>query len=583
MKRMVWAVLLPVMIGCVSRDLNQNQESRLMPLPLNTCEALKVFLHEDLENYQKDVDLISRDFQVEQWLVETADPKASQENLSRLFSILQTTSYNAEVLKQAQALSAVAQGLSDSQCPEKKKFLRAKQLLETSILTDSKVIQKEKENQDRQDAMISQSNAFRMELSGEKEPISRALYSKKLRTLEDRKARQALYQAFNSARAKKWTEWGFKDLVNARNEEGRLAGFKNYYEYRFFRNQLDYQNYRQQVQEIKTKFAPKVRKVVQRLGKQFKISKVEGWDLGYLREKSASGEVNEFLKNTPETAVLDMARKFYTALGIDIESYHFLMDLYPRPGKNTHAFAMGVVAPHVDGQNKVLSEPKTDIRFLANLKKPVTWEDTSTVIHELGHAIHFGEIRQPLGILRGFGSVETEAIAMTLERMANSAEFLGAVLPEFTGVDPEKLSPILAKQIKAAQLEQAFVLLRQVFFSDFEHEIYLNPAQDYAALWSKMHKEYWGVEVPAQYADWDVEHFLMAPVYVQNYALGILMVEQFYDSILKEFHTSYQSSKIGDKLKHQYFAPGLEFDYLDLTRQFTGRNLTAEAVLRLIK
>jgi oligoendopeptidase F len=167
--------------------------------------------------------------------------------------------------------------------------------------------------------------------------------------------------------------------------------------------------------------------------------------------------------------------------------------------------------------------------------------------------------------------------------MADSGEFLEAVLPQFTGVSKEKLAPVLKKQVKAAQLEQAFVLLRQVFFSDFEHEVYLNPDQDYAALWSKMHKEYWGVEVPVEHADWDVEHFLMAPIYVQNYAIGILMVEQFYESILKEFKTGYASSKIGDKLRSVYFGPGLEFDYLALTRQFTGKNLTAEAALRLIK
>jgi oligoendopeptidase F len=319
------------------------------------------------------------------------------------------------------------------------------------------------------------------------------------------------------------------------------------------------------------------------LGKQNKISKVEAWDLGYLREKASSGEINEFLKNVPETAVLEMARKFYSSLGIDIDSYQFTMDLFPRPGKNTHAFAMGVVAPHVDVQGKLLSEPKADIRFLANLKQPVKWDDTSTVIHELGHAIHYGEIRQPLGIFRGFGSVETEAIAMTLERMADSKEFIENVIPQFASIPKSKLQPLLKKQLKAAQVEQAFVLLRQIFFSDFEHEIYVNPDQDYSALWSKMHQEYWGVEVPVENADWDVEHFLMAPVYVQNYAIGILMVEQFYESILKDFKTSYQSPKIGDKLRSHYFAPGLEHDYLTLTLIFTGKPLTAAAALGLIK
>lgn len=583
MKRLSWLLIVPLVWGCVSRETNDLKDANPSETTQVTCSRVTSFLGNDLEKYQNEVDQASREYQIEQWRVETADPQASQEKLSKLFESLQKTSYDSEILNKTKSIVSLASVLKPNECPNLVKLHRAKQLLETTILTDDKVAEKERANQERQDAMMNQSNGFRVEIPGEKEPLSKALYGKKLRSLEVRKERQELYQKYNSARAQKWNEWGFKDLIKSRNEEGRLAGFKNYYEYRFFRGQLDYRSYRAQVEEIKTKLAPKVRKALATIGKQFKINKVEAWDMGYLREKAASGDVNKFLEKLPEATVLDMARKFYSHLGIDIDSYQFTMDLYPRPGKNTHAFAMGVVAPRVDSNGNLLPEPKSDIRFLANLKQPVKWEDTSTIIHELGHAIHFGEIRQPLGIFRGFGSVETEAIAMTLERMSDSSEFLEMILPEFTGVPKTDLRPVLNKQAKSAQIEQAFTLLRQVFFSDFEHEVYLNPDQDYGVLWSKMHKEYWGVEVPEQFADWDVEHFLMAPVYVQNYAIGILMVEQLYKSILKEFRTSYKSTKIGDKLRAQYFALGLEKDYLGLTLGFTGKPLTAEAALRLIK
>ncbi len=583
MKRFLGLLVLWVLWGCASKDVDLSEKLTPEEWDAAYCGGFESFLTTTLEKYQNEVDQISREYQIEQWKVETADPEASQEKLTRLFEKLQATVYNATLLNHAKGIDTAAEVVKSENCKFKGKVRRARQILETSILTDPKVIEKERSNQELQDKLMNQSNAFRIEMPGEKEPLSKALYGKKLRSLEDRKARQELYQKYNSARAKKWNDWGLKELFKARNEEGRLAGFKNYYEYRFFRSQLDYKNYRAQVEEVKTKLAPKVRRVLSRLGKQNKISKVEAWDLGYLREKASSGEINEFLKNVPETAVLEMARKFYSSLGIDIDSYQFTMDLFPRPGKNTHAFAMGVVAPHVDVQGKLLSEPKADIRFLANLKQPVKWDDTSTVIHELGHAIHYGEIRQPLGIFRGFGSVETEAIAMTLERMADSKEFIENVIPQFASIPKSKLQPLLKKQLKAAQVEQAFVLLRQIFFSDFEHEIYVNPDQDYSALWSKMHQEYWGVEVPVENADWDVEHFLMAPVYVQNYAIGILMVEQFYESILKDFKTSYQSPKIGDKLRSHYFSPGLEHDYLTLTLIFTGKPLTAAAALGLIK
>lgn len=571
-------VALLLLAGCAGEPA---RESAAVTAPA-TCGQVHDYLRGTLDLYQNRVDEIAAKYQREQWLVETADKEASEEKMSKYFGELQKVTYDPKILESAEELSRAADGIAESTCPDKGRLERASDILQATILTKAEVIAKEKENQDRQDALIKQSNAFRMTLPGEKEPVSRAIYAKTLRSTADRKKREELYRQFNPGRQAKWLEWGFRDLVKARNAEAKTAGFEDYYHYRFFRNQLDLQNYRAMVKDVKNNLAPKARKVIQAWGKKAGIASVQGWDLGYLREQNASGSINDLLKDLPETAALDIARRFYAALGIAIDDYHFTTDLYPRAGKNTHAFAMGIVFPHVDDKLNVLPEPKPDIRFLANLKKPVKWDDISTVIHELGHAIHGGEVRQPIGLFRGIGSVETESIAMTLERMADSAEFLKAVLESTPGVKPEQVTAIVKKHEQAAKTEQAMVLLRQVFFSDFEYELYRNPDADYAALWSKMHQEYWGVPVEAKLADWDVEHFLMAPVYVENYAIGIVMVEQLHQKIRQEFQTSYNSKKLGDKLRKTYFAPGMEYNYLDLAKAFTGEPLTARAALKLL-
>jgi oligoendopeptidase F len=455
-------------------------------------------------------------------------------------------------------------------------------MLDATILTNPEVIRKEKENQDKQDALQAKSNAFRMRIPGETEPVSRAIYQKRLASTGDRKVREKLYHQFQAARANEWLKWGFKDLIRSRNEEARLAGFKNYFEYRFFRNQLDLAHYLRRLDEIKLKLAPKIRRELARMGRKAQIEKVEAWDLRYLREQAASGEINAWLAKVSKETPLELAKRFYSGMGFNIDSYHFLMDLYPRPGKNTHAFAMAVVMPHVDSDGHLLAEPAPDIRFLANLKRPVKWEDASTVIHEMGHAVHAAQVRQPIGLFRGIDPVETEAIAMTMERMAGSEEFLGSTLPDFVGRPKASLLPALGRRARAQRVEQAFVLLRQAFFSDFERQMYESPDADFAELWAKLHKDYWGVPVRPSEADWDVEHFVMAPVYIENYVIGILMVEQLYDSILKRFHTSYRSTALGDKLRKIYFAPGEEFDYLTLIENFTGQPLSATAALRLL-
>jgi peptidyl-dipeptidase A len=529
------------------------------------------------------MDKASQEYQQEQWKVEANEEGASAEKMGSLFDYYQTVAYDQALLKKTLDLWTQMKSKSLSDCVWTERLNRAKQLLETGILTKKEVIQKEKENQEKQDALANKSNAFRVNVPGESEPISRALLSKRIGSTGDRNTRESLFKQFNASRANAWLEWGFRDLVKSRNEEARLAGFKNYYEYRFFRNQLSLKNYLGNVKEVKKTLAPKIKSILRKLGKDNSISKVEAWDVRFLRESSSSGEVNSLFKEFPETDVMKVAKSFYSSLGIDVDSYGFTMDLYPRSGKNTHAFAMGVVAPHVNSKGELLSEPKPDIRFLANLKKPVQWDDISTIIHELGHAIHFGEIRQPVALFRGFGSVETEAIAMTLERMADSEEFLEDSLPKFTSVRKEGIKAIVAKQDRSTRIEQAFVLLRQVLFSEFERLIYLNPDQDYQVLWSRLFQEYWGVSLDKKYSDWDVDHFIMAPVYVQNYAIGILMVQQFYESIRKDFGTAYRSKAVGDKLRAKYFSPGLEFDYLKLTQDFTGKPLSAKAALSLLE
>jgi len=545
-----------------------------------SCEEIKQFFQTELASFQEQIDQASKAYQIEQWKVEANEKGASPEKMGALFEAYQKTAYNQALLEKTKALSVKIQKHNRDSCVWTPRLFRVVQLLETGILTEASAIKKEKENQERQDALANKSNAFRIETP---EKLSRALLSKKIGSTEDRKERERLYKKFNSSRAQAWLDWGFRDLVKARNEEARLAGFKNFYEYRFFRNQLNLENYLSNVQKLKAKLVPQAKELLSKLAKQQGISHLEAWDLRFVREKAASGKINDLFKDFPEDRVMQVARDFYSSLGIDIDSYQFKTDLYPRPGKNTHAFAMGVVAPHVDEKGKLLKTPRPDIRFLANLKKPVQWGDISTIIHELGHAVHFGEIRQPVAIFRGFGSVETEAIAMTLERMSDSKDFLKKALPRFTPVKEKDLELLLDEQERASRMEQVFVLLRQVLFSEFEHSFYKDPDQDLAKSWAKLYQEYWGVKLDPATADWDIDHFVMAPVYVQNYAIGLLMVQQFHETLLKEFGVPCCDKKMGDWLRKNYFAPGLEFDYLSLTQKLSGKSLDASPALNLLK
>lgn len=565
--------------GCTSRSVITSEEASQ---PVLACKKIESFFKVDLSQYQDRIDEKSQSYQIEQWKIETADPEGSLKLQSFLFEVLQRVIYDKTILEKVNRLNQQIDKLKLLACPWVPRLKRVAAVLSANIVTDPKVSELEKLNQDWQDRLQKASNDFRVQLPDETAPVSLALVRKKLSSTGDKAARERLFKGFGASRAQKWTELGFKDLVRSRNEEAKAAGYSDYYAYRFFRNGLDLNGYWENLSEVKTKLAPKAHKVLKELGMQHGVSKVDPWDFRYLREQASSGVLNPWFSTLSENGPMEIARKFYAELGFNTEEYGFKTDLLPRAGKNTHAFAMAVVFPRTDDDGQLMREPVPDIRFLANLKKPVKWDDVSTVIHELGHAIHAAEVRQPTAIFRGFDSVPTEAMAMALERFANSPQFLQDTLIEFCRVPSRDSSTALKRHIRAARLDQAFTLLRQLLFTEFERAIYLDPNADYGKLWAKLSKEYWGMDLNPEFADWDIDHFLMAPVYVQNYALGILMVEQIFEVNESDYSSLSRKRLLGDRIRDLWFRPGTEYDYLELTEKLSRKKLSAAPALKLL-
>jgi len=85
--------------------------------------------------------------------------------------------------------------------------------------------------------------------------------------------------------------------------------------------------------------------------------------------------------------------------------------------------------------------------------------------------------------------------------------------------------------------------------------------------------------------DWAAKvHFVIAPVYYHNYALGELFAAQLRQAIAKALgHTGplsemhWNDKRIGAFLREKVFAPGMREHWPDFVKNATGAPLSAEA------
>ena len=137
-------------------------------------------------------------------------------------------------------------------------------------------------------------------------------------------------------------------------------------------------------------------------------------------------------------------------------------DLYPRDGKNQHAFCADIDRRH-------------DVRVLANCEPGTRW--LGTMVHELGHAVYDLAIDPELPWLlrQPAHTFTTEAIAMLHGRLVRDETFL----ERFAKVDPA-----IARDPRNAEMQRRELLVFAPWvqvMTRFERELYRDPEQDLGA------------------------------------------------------------------------------------------------------
>lgn len=285
---------------------------------------------------------------------------------------------------------------------------------------------------------------------------------------------------------------------------------------------------------------------------------------------SEAVDLDLFYDQKKKEDITEVARRFYSDIGLPIDGVIQRSDLYERPGKDQHAFCTDI-----DGEG--------DVRTLCNIKPTAEWMDT--MLHEQGHAVYdLGLDRSLPRNLRGPAHIfTTEAVAMLFGALAKTPSWIIA----YADGEPDQVNK-LADAIQEQRRREQLIFTRwTLVMLHMEKSLYENPDQDLASLWWDYKERFQMLQRPGGTLnpDWAAKpHFTIAPVYYHNYQLGELYAAQLRH-VLADLaghqgppsELSFNGRKdFGEYLTKRVFRPGRRLPWPEFVQESTGEPLTAK-------
>jgi peptidyl-dipeptidase A len=357
-----------------------------------------------------------------------------------------------------------------------------------------------------------------------------------------------------------------RELARLRNAAARAQGYRDHFHRSLILDEIDEQELLALFDDLEKQsrepFTRLKEQIDEALSSRFDVDRAQlrPWHYGdrFFQEGPQLGEA-DLDSLVADRDIEQLAVATYTGLGMEVGSILSRSDLYPRAGKNQHAFCT-----HIDREG--------DIRTLNNLQPTHRWAET--LLHELGHGVYdqYIDASLPWLLRTPAHTFTTEAVAILMGSLSFDPEWYIQVL----GTRQDKAQSLTDSALRQDQAQKLIFTRWCLTMTHFERLFYGDTEADLDTIWWDCVERYQLLNRPEgrQAPDWAAKiHVALVPVYYHNYELGQLMAAQLRKRLEEQAGGIVGRPAAGRWLIDRVFSPGASLDWRSLIEQATGEPL----------